>query len=110
MSGKKRLKPYMVRIKVGNKINEEKGTCYPNYKIIGYAKSRKEGILMLQKYHDNPYDLENTMTFEQVYEATMKEFVEHKSRSSINVNIEMYIFDHIRMYILLFIHNHHNNP
>ena len=24
MSGKKRLKPYMVRIKVGNKINEER--------------------------------------------------------------------------------------
>ena len=83
MSGKKRLKPYMVRIKVGNIFNEVKGTCYPDYKIIGYAKSRKEGILMLQKYHDNPYDLKNTMTFEQVYEATMKEFVEHKSRSSI---------------------------
>ena len=83
MSGKKRLKPYMVRIQVGMKINKVKGTAYPDYRIIGYAKSKKEGILMLQKYHDNPYDLENTLTFEEVYEKTMEEFVNHRSRSSI---------------------------
>ena len=39
-----RAKPYMVRIKVGTTINEEKGTAYPKYKIIGYAKTRADGI------------------------------------------------------------------
>ena len=53
MKGKRR-NPYMVRIKVGTIINMEKGVAYPEYKIIGYAKTRKDGILMLQQYHDDP--------------------------------------------------------
>mgnify|MGYP006072707315 FL=1 len=58
-----RSKPYVVRIKIGTTINEEKGTAYPKYKIIGYAKTRKDGIMMLQNFHDNPYNFENHYTF-----------------------------------------------
>lgn len=47
-----RSKSCMVRVKVGMILNHEKGTAYPDYKILGYTRTRKEGILMLQEYHD----------------------------------------------------------
>ena len=67
-----RAKPYVVRIKVGTTINEEKGTAYPKYKVIGYAKTRADGILMLQDYHNNPYDYENHYTFADIYKKRTK--------------------------------------
>lgn len=82
MSGK-RAKPYMVRVKVGMIINEYKGTAYPKYKIIGYASSRKDGILMLQQYHENPYDMQNNYTFAEIYKKAFDEFIADKSKSSI---------------------------
>ena len=78
-----RAKPYVVRIKVGTTINEEKGTAYPKYKIIGYAKTRADGILMLQDYHNNPYDYENHYTFADIYKKAFDEYIADKSRSSI---------------------------
>lgn len=78
-----RAKPYVVRIKVGTTINEEKGTAYPKYKIIGYAKTRADGILMLQDYHNNPYDYENHYTFADIYKKAFDEFIADKSKSSI---------------------------
>ena len=66
--------PYRVRIKIGDYFNKEKGTCTPIYKIIGYTKTKKDGIMLLQSYHDNPYSFENVMTFEEVYQETIKEF------------------------------------
>lgn len=82
MKGNRRC-PYRVRIQLGYQLDEEKGTCSPIHKIIGYTKTKKDGIKLLQDYHDNPYSFENQMTFEEVYQATFKEFVEHRSRSSI---------------------------
>ena len=62
-----RTRPYMVRVKVGTIVNKAKGTAYPDYKVIGYTKTRKDGILMLHEFHKNPYDIEEKMTFKQVY-------------------------------------------
>lgn len=70
-----RTKPYMVRVKVGTIVNHEKGTAYPDYKILGYTKTRKDGILMLQEYHNNPYDLDQSLTFEEVYWKMFDEFI-----------------------------------
>lgn len=78
-----RSKPYVVRIKVDTIINEEKGTAYPKYKIIGYAKTRKDGIMMLQNYHDNPYNFENHYTFADIYRKAFDQFIADKSKSSI---------------------------
>ena len=78
-----RSKPYVVRIKVGATINEEKGTAFPKYKIIGYAKTRKDGIMMLQNYHDNPYNFENHYTFADIYRKAFDQFIADKSKSSI---------------------------
>ena len=79
-----RTNPYMVRIKVGTTVNKEKGTAYPKYKIIGYTKTKKDGILMLQDYHDNPYDLDQSLTFEAVYEKMFNEFIRDQHPKSTN--------------------------
>lgn len=79
-----RANPYMVRIKVGTIVNHEKGTAYPDYKILGYTKTRKDGILMLQEYHNNPYDLDQAMTFEEVYWKMFDEFILEQSPRSYN--------------------------
>ena len=78
-----RAKPYMARIRVGTIINEEKGTAYPDYKIIGYASTRLEGIKILQRYHENPYDYDNHYTFADIYKKAFDEFIADKSASSI---------------------------
>ena len=80
----KRTRPYMVRIKVGTTINKEKKTSYTKYKVIGYAKTREEGILLLEKYHNNPYYLEDNMTFKEVYKKMFEEFIEYQYPNSIN--------------------------
>lgn len=82
--GGNRRNPYMVmvRIQVGKKINEEKGTVLPEYKILGYTKTRKDGILMLEQYHNNPYDFANNVKFYEIYEKTCNEFLVGKSRST----------------------------
>ena len=80
--GGNRRNPYMVRIQIGKKINEEKGTVLPEYKILGYTKTRKDGILMLEQYHNNPYDFANNVKFYEIYEKTCHEFLVGKSRST----------------------------
>lgn len=78
-----RAKPYMARVRVGTIVNKEKGTAYPDYKIIGYAETRLEGIEMLQKYHENPYDYNNHYTFADIFKKAFDEFIADKSPSSI---------------------------
>lgn len=80
----KRSRPYMVRIKVGMIVNKERCTAYPDYKIIGYAKTRKDGIIMLENFHNNPYDLDVKMTFEEVYNKMIDEFIRYQYPKSTN--------------------------
>lgn len=80
----KRKNPYIVRIKIGMIVNKERGTAYPDYKVLGYTKTRKDGILMLQEYHNNPYDLDQSITFEQVYEKMFDEFIRERHPKSTN--------------------------
>lgn len=62
LSGTRR-NPYMVRKTVG--FNEKH---YPVYKIIGYTKTREDGLNMLAEYNHDPYDIEaRKMTFNEVY-------------------------------------------
>lgn len=82
MKGNRR-RPYRVRIKIGDSFNPYKGTAGPEYKVIGYTKTRKEGIKLLEQYWENPVEFESKVTFAEVYDGTFKEYVEHKSRSSI---------------------------
>lgn len=80
----RRRKPYMVRITTGYKLNEETGKATQQFGIIGYASSREEGLQMLAKYHEKPYDLtKGNYTFREVYESWSEEKYENASSSTI---------------------------
>ena len=84
MKGNRRL-PYMVRIQTGDKINHKTGKVTPIYYIVGYAKNRKEGLMMLAEYHRKPFNLKYAdLTFADVYHDTMayKERKQKISKSS----------------------------
>lgn len=81
----RRRKPYMVRITTGYEINEKTGKSTQKYAIIGYAKTREEGLQMLARYHEQPFDLEvGNLTFREIYEAWSTPKYENASRSTIN--------------------------
>ena len=81
----RRRRPYIVRITTGYEIDEKTGKSKQKYGIIGYAKSRPEGLQMLADYHNAPFDLNNSSTtFREVYEQWSKEKFENASKSTIN--------------------------
>lgn len=68
--GKKRRKPFAVRITCGY---EEKGEVNgvkqyrQKYKYIGYFEKRAEALACLVEYNKNPYGVSNKTTFNEVY-------------------------------------------
>lgn len=81
----RRRKPYVVRITSGYVVNEVTGKVTQKYAIIGYAKTRNEGLQMLAKYHEHPFNIETgDMTFREVYESWSEDKYENASRSTIN--------------------------
>lgn len=81
LPGNRRNK-YVVRIKIGDILNKYTEKAYPKYKILGYVKSKKDGVLLLQKYHEDPYLFEADLTFKEMYDKAFEEFVADKSHSS----------------------------
>lgn len=66
--GKKRRKPFAVRVTAGYKDN---GTQI--YKYIGYFEKRKDALTFLNDYNKNPYLFDNKdITFNEVYEEWSK--------------------------------------
>lgn len=81
----RRRRPYAVRITTGYVINEKTGKATQKYAIIGYAKTRNEGLQMLAKYHEHPFNIETgDMTFREVYENWSEDKYENASQSTIN--------------------------
>ncbi len=76
LSGKRR-KPYAVRKTVGfTKDNKQ------IYKIIGYFKTKKEGLQALAEYNANPYDIANNLTFKEIYNRWFQEKFDENSNPS----------------------------
>lgn len=66
----RRRKPFIVRITTGYEIDEESGKSIQKNAVIGYTKTRQEGLQMLAKYHEQPFDLEKVnLTFREIYES-----------------------------------------
>lgn len=62
LSGKRR-NPYVITITEG--WNDEGKQIR---KILGYTKTKKEGLQILADYHNKPFDIDNSkMTFEELY-------------------------------------------
>lgn len=72
MSGKRR-NPWMVRKTAGWHYDAEKDKQVQDYVIIGYSKTKAEGLRMLAEYNENPFDTRAAkMTFSDVYEEWSK--------------------------------------
>lgn len=72
MSGKRR-NPWMVRKTAGWHYDAEKDKQIQDYIIIGYAKTKAEGLRMLAEYNETPFDTRAAkMTFSDVYEEWSK--------------------------------------
>ena len=56
LSGNRR-RPWWVRITIGWEINEETGKAKQLTSTLGYYASRKEAMIALAEYHQNPIDL-----------------------------------------------------
>lgn len=62
MSGNRR-KPFVARLTVGH---TEKG--FPIYKVLGYFRTRSEGLVALADYHKQPYSLDTrNMALKEVF-------------------------------------------
>lgn len=83
LSGKRR-NPWAARITVGWKQVPEKQKAYPDYKFIGYYKTKKEALQALADFNQNPYDLNlNKLTFGEIYNQWSKRYYLNASRSTI---------------------------
>ena len=71
-SGRRR-NPYIVRKTAGYHYDAEKDKQVQDYIIIGYAKTKADGLRMLAEYNNNPFDTKAAkMTFSDVYEEWSK--------------------------------------
>lgn len=72
LSGSRR-KPYIVRKSNGWEYDEATDNFKLNRVIIGYARTRTEGLQMLADYNERPYDVEKSkVTFSEVFEEWKK--------------------------------------
>lgn len=79
MSGNRR-KPWRVRVTVGWELNEATGREKQISKTLGYFATKKDAMIALAEYNQNPYDLTNKdITFEMAYNAwSPKHYEQHK--------------------------------
>ena len=80
MSGKRR-RPWRVRVTKG--WTEEGKQIYFN---VGYFTTKKEGLIALSNYLENPYDIEKSITFSELYEKWYKE----KEKNHTKKNMDLY--------------------
>ena len=87
MSGKRR-NPWMVRKTAGWHYDAEKDKQVQDYIIIGYSKTKADGLRMLAEYNENPFDAKAAkMTFSEVYE----EWSKRKYPTISDSNVKSYI-------------------
>ena len=82
--GGHRRKPYMVRKTSGWEYDPAKDKMVQKFQIIGYAKTKAEGLKMLAEFNENPYDASSRLSFSQVYEEWSKHKYPTVSRSNVN--------------------------
>lgn len=74
LSGKRR-NPWVAAITAGWELNEATGKAKQIQRPIGYFPTEAKANLALDRYNENPYDLDKeTTTIEQLYERWSKEY------------------------------------
>lgn len=75
----KRRKPYMAQKTTGYTESGKR-----QYLIIGYYETREAGLLALAEYNKNPYSIQSSITFAELYEKWSERKFEEISRSNKN--------------------------
>lgn len=84
LSGNRR-KPYAVRKTTGWEIDKKTDTKKQKYVVIGYAKTKSEGLQMLAEYNKNPFDITaSKITFKEIYEKWSAGKFPSISKSNVN--------------------------
>lgn len=84
MSGKRR-RPWMVRVTTGYSIDTVSGKLKQKTEVLGYTKTRTEGMQMLAEYNMNPFDIQaSKATFQNVYDQWSKIKYPTVSKSNIH--------------------------
>lgn len=78
LSGKRR-KPFVAQKTIGYDENGKR-----QYSIIGYYETREDGLIALAEYNKNPYSIQSSITFAEVYEKWSERKFEEISRSNRN--------------------------
>lgn len=78
LSGKRR-KPFIAQKTIGWSDDGRQV-----YKVIGYFEKRQEALNALIEYNNNPYDLDNEITFSEVYDKWKNTKFNSISKSAIN--------------------------
>lgn len=81
--GKKRRRPYMVRITSDRYYDKKADKVICKRTVLGYYATRKEAMIALAKYNEDPYDLKTRdITFKEVYELWSEHGLDGLSESS----------------------------
>lgn len=79
LKDKPRRNPWRARITKG--WNEANGK--QEYETLGYYPTRKDALKALADYHENPYSIEQTITFAELYDKWSREKFDTISHSNI---------------------------
>lgn len=77
-----RRKPWRVVVTAGWEVGED-GKSKQVRKVLGYFETREEGMVALAEYNANPYDIDNAITFAELYEKWSKEKFPTISKSNV---------------------------
>ena len=80
----KRRKPWRARKTVGWDMDMSAMTVKQKFLTVGYYETRQEAIQALAEYNANPFAIQTTITFAEVYERWSERKFEEISRSNIN--------------------------
>lgn len=84
LSGKRR-KPFVAQKTIGYDENGKR-----QYEIIGYYETKEAGLIALSEYNKNPYNIQLSVTFSEVFEKWSARKFETISRSNINGYLASY--------------------
>lgn len=83
LSGKRR-RPYAVRITTGWEINEETGAIRQAHKYLGYYSSQREAHAALIEFRQDPYSIDQDITFEEIWQRWSADKFPTISSSNVN--------------------------
>ncbi len=79
-----RRKPWAIRKTISWEIDEKGDKLKRKYQYIGYYETKEEALNALAIYNSNPYDINNDITFAEIYDKWSAEKFETISHSNVN--------------------------